>query len=144
MEVTDDRVPMPFPPSALAAERGFGSSRFVRVKDLPAGRFQLSIDGQSVAEGTADQWAAGVAIRRGPSFDAAEKLRRLINRKNQLFFSRWRPENVTYLFLFRKHEQGQNAVEIPKFDPLVEEAERQIAAAAAPKKQTYEMTPVKK
>jgi len=39
---------------------------------------------------------------------------------------RSRPENVTYLFLFRKHEQGNNAVEIPQFDPLIEADEKEI------------------
>jgi len=57
----------------------------------------------------------------------AESLRRLILKKNELFFHRYRPQNVTYLFLFRKHEQGNNAVDIPKFDPLVAELEQQIS-----------------
>ncbi len=55
-----------------------------------------------------------------------EPLREAIVRKNQLFFHRFRPENWTYLFGFRKHEQGQNAVEIPKFDPLIAAAEQEI------------------
>lgn len=55
-----------------------------------------------------------------------ETIRRLIVRKDELFFHRWRPQNVTYLFLFRKHEQGNNAVEIPQFDPLVEQLEAKI------------------
>ena len=55
------------------------------------------------------------------------QLREAIIHKNELYFNRWRPQNVTYLFLFRAHEQGNNAVEIPKFDPLIEEAEREIA-----------------
>lgn len=50
--------------------------------------------------------------------------------KNQLFFHRHRPQNETYLFLFRKHEQGRNAAEIPMFDPLIEAAEKAIWAAA--------------
>lgn len=56
-----------------------------------------------------------------------ERLRAAIVEKNRLFFNRWRPQNETYLFGFRKHEQGQNAKEIPMFDPLVEEAEKGIA-----------------
>ena len=55
-----------------------------------------------------------------------EALRAAIIRKNALFFHRWRPANETYLFGFRKREQGQNAVEIPKFDPLIEAAEAEI------------------
>jgi putative heme-binding domain-containing protein len=54
-------------------------------------------------------------------------LRQEIIRKNQLFFDRWRPQNETYLFGFRKQEQGQNAHEIPEFDPLVMTADESIA-----------------
>ena len=50
--------------------------------------------------------------------------------KNTLFFHRWRPANETYIFLFRKHEQGNNAVEIPQFDPLVETAEQKVRSLA--------------
>ena len=46
--------------------------------------------------------------------------------RNQLFFYRYRPQNETYLFLFRKHEQGHNAVEIPQFDPLIKKADQAI------------------
>ncbi len=63
-----------------------------------------------------------------PSFDGRDELRRAIVEKNRLYFYRWRPSNETYLFGHRKHEQGNNAVEIPQFDPLVAEKEQQIAA----------------
>ncbi len=65
-------------------------------------------------------------------------LREAVIRKNQLFFHRFRPENWTYLFGFRKHEQGKNAVEIPEFDPLIAHEEEEIeqlkkaAPASAP------------
>lgn len=55
-----------------------------------------------------------------------EKLRQIILKKNRLFFNRWRPQNETYLHGFRKHEQGNNAKEIPMFDPLIKEKEREI------------------
>lgn len=61
--------------------------------------------------------------------EAKDKLRAEIIEKNRLFLHRWRPANETYLFLFRKHEQGQNAKEIPMFDPLIEKQEERIAAA---------------
>jgi len=60
----------------------------------------------------------------------SEKLRTQVVDKNRLFFHRWRPANETYIFLFRKHEQGNNAVEIPQFDPLVETAEQQVRSIA--------------
>ncbi len=58
-----------------------------------------------------------------------ESLRQAIRKKNELFFYRHRPQNVTYLLLFRKHEQGNNAADLPKFDPLVADLEKQISAA---------------
>lgn len=61
----------------------------------------------------------------------AVRLSEMVAEKNALFFHRYRPMNETYLWLFRKHEQGNNAVEIPQFDPLVEEAEREIWELAA-------------
>ena len=68
-----------------------------------------------------------------------EKLRKLIVAKNELYFHRWRPQNVTYLLGFRKHEQGNNAREIPQFDPLVEAKEKEIAALATPLKVKFEL-----
>jgi len=63
------------------------------------------------------------------SADRAAEVRRLVVEKNTLFFHRWRPANETYIFLFRKHEQGNNAVEMPRFDLLVEEAEQRVHGA---------------
>jgi lysophospholipase L1-like esterase len=57
---------------------------------------------------------------------AVEELRRAVVAKDTLFFDRWRPHNETYLFGFRKHEQGQNAKEIPMFDPLIEAADKRV------------------
>lgn len=63
---------------------------------------------------------------------ALDALRTAIRQKNELFFHRYRPQNETYLFLFRKHEQGKNAVEIPRFDPLIAEKEQEIARLKRP------------
>jgi len=49
-----------------------------------------------------------------------------VRKKNELYFYRWRPQNETYLFGFRKHEQGKNAREVAEFDPLVAAAEAEI------------------
>ena len=72
---------------------------------------------------------AGVGLRsarlRRPSSSAD-----LITSKNVLFFNRYRPANETYIFGFRKGEQGQNAVEIPMFDEPIAEMEAEIAKLA--------------
>ncbi len=64
-----------------------------------------------------------------PDNQTVSTLRDHIIEKNRLFFNRWRPTNETYLFLFRAHEQGQNAKEIPMFDPIIQEEEKKISHA---------------
>ncbi|MEQ1862489.1 MAG: HEAT repeat domain-containing protein [Chthoniobacteraceae bacterium] len=84
----------------------------------------------------ADAWKEHEGAMKGQ-----DSLRAAILRKNALWFHRTRPANETYLTGFRKHEQGQNAKEIPEFDPLVEAADAEIdrlkrgakGAQAAPK-----------
>ena len=68
-------------------------------------------------------------------------LREAILRKNALFFHRSRPANYTYIFGFRKGEQGRNAVEIPKFDPLVDKAEANVIGISAGKPSTLAPEP---
>jgi lysophospholipase L1-like esterase len=55
-----------------------------------------------------------------------EQLRQVVVAKNEQFFNKWRPQNETYLFGFRKHEQGKNAKEIAEFDPFIEKLETEI------------------
>ncbi len=89
-------------------------------------------------------WDGGPdALMRWRTLDT-QQLRQTIIAKNELYFHRWRPANITYLFLFRKHEQGQNAREIPQFDPLVEAKEKEIAKLRVTKKQVSEPVPAKK
>ncbi|MBI5775718.1 MAG: HEAT repeat domain-containing protein [Verrucomicrobia bacterium] len=59
--------------------------------------------------------------------EVIEPLRAAILRKNEWFFHRSRPANMAYIFGFRKREQGQNAVEIPKFDEFIAAEEKRIA-----------------
>jgi len=70
---------------------------------------------------TDSQWNRGTADT---------ELQSMILQKNEWFFHRYRPQNETYLFLFRKHEQGNNAAEIPLFDPLIADLEQQIRLQA--------------
>jgi lysophospholipase L1-like esterase len=95
---------------------------------------RLTENGLHYAEAGYRQWtqkliAAGLGLEI-PAIPAVESkaLRKAVVRKDFLFFNRWRPANETYLFGFRKHEQGQNGAEMEQFDPLVEEQERTIAS----------------
>ena len=117
----------------IAARRGFP---FVDLhdwkptlcaRDLTDDGIHLTPDGyRCMASEVARQlgWPAHLA-KAGKTL--VNGLRQAIIRKNHLFFDRWRPQNETYLFGFRKHEQGQNAHEIPEFDPLVQAEDDSIA-----------------
>ncbi|HEY7116203.1 MAG TPA: GDSL-type esterase/lipase family protein, partial [Tepidisphaeraceae bacterium] len=118
-----------------AASRGL---RFVDLYDVPAA-FAKANAGRHFTDDEIHPTAAGYAFvateicrRLGvPTHewnDRDERIRRLTVEKNQLYFHRWRPQNQTYIFGFRKAEQGRNAVEIPQFDPLIAQQEAQINA----------------
>src|SRR5262249_46460700 len=137
--VTAEQLAIPF--SYVDGERA-GGAYFV-AKGLDADRYNLKIDGTTVAIVRSPKFGGLGLIGSGPEIDQAEKLRQTIIAKNELYFHRWRPQNVTYLFGFRKHEQGNNAVEIPQFDPLVSEKEKEIAKLRKPVEHVYELVPVK-
>jgi len=114
-----------------------------RVRGLPTGDYELRVDERPLLTASATQWAQGVELmERGGSAQARE-LRQAIVEKNLLYMHRYRPQNETYLFLFRKHEQGNNAVEIPQFDPLVAKLETRIAELRVPQPHLYQLVPVK-
>ena len=142
-QALDSQLPLPWPPDGTPLDILMSMpKRVVRVFGLPTGDYVLKIDGQRIGVARAERWAAGLAIGSGPDFEQAEKLRQAIRAKNELYFHRWRPQNVTYLFGFRKHEQGNNAVEIPRFDPLIEAAEAEIHKLAPPVTRHYEISKI--
>jgi lysophospholipase L1-like esterase len=138
LQLLDAALPAPRPPDGGPDEPA--DRRTLRASGLGPGRYTLKVDGKPVATADADAWKAGIDLTRGPEFDQVEALRSAIHAKNELYFYRWRPQNETYLFGFRKHEQGQNAREIPEFDPLVEAKEAEIARLRVPVPHTYELT----
>src|SRR5690606_12705492 len=103
------------------------------------GNYRLEVDSVAAARGDAANWYDGIEPAAGPDVDQSLALLQAIRRKNELYFHRWRPQNITYLLLFRKHEQGNNAVEIPQFDPLVAEEEERIDELKRPKERTYRL-----
>jgi lysophospholipase L1-like esterase len=143
-ELTDAMLPVPplpaeSPAGVVLPER----ERRVRVRGLPSGTYQLRIDDKAAAAATAAEWAEGVSLPHCPEQEQTERLREGIIAKNREYFYRWRPQNETYLFGFRKQEQGQNAVEVPKFEPLVAELEQDIAKRRVPNAHKYELMPLK-
>jgi hypothetical protein len=139
-----------------AAMSGFDSlmRNTMSVEGLPINQYySLKIDGIEIADrhsgsgGRLEKicytWRNEVPISTGPDFDQAEDLRQTIIAKNRLYFHSWRPQNITYLFLFRKHEQGQNAKEMQEFQRLVAAKEKEIDRLKKPVTRTYELVRVK-
>lgn len=85
-------------------------------------------NGVTLSEEGHAAWATDVAKRLEwtPATKNVGTLRPAILRKNDLFFHQFRPANSTYLFGFRKHEQGKNAAEMPKFTPIIETVDKEI------------------
>lgn len=135
--------PPPAPRYGRAADGWRPDPGVVRIAGLTDGQYELQLDGKPVARGNERQWARGLTPRFRGGEQQAEQLRQAIVAKNTLFFHRYRPQNETYLFLFRKHEQGNNAVEIPRFDPLIEKAEAAIARLVRPRVHRWELRPVR-
>jgi lysophospholipase L1-like esterase len=101
--------------------------RFVlRVLGLPRGRYRVTIDQHDFGKFSANYLAAGIAEAVTGPPAGFETLRKAVIAKNRLYFHRWRPQNTTYLFGFRKHEQGNNAKEVAQFEKLVTAAEATI------------------
>ncbi len=138
----DATLPPPVSPTKCsgACDAWPGSQRHLKVTGLPEGRYTLLIDDQTVTSGTAADWSEGVTLTSGPEFDQTRRVRNVVRQKNEYYFYRWRPQNDTYLLGFRKHEQGQNAIEIPQFDPLVAQQEAIIAALERPVPHRYQLT----
>lgn len=99
----------------------------------PAGKPQLkwTTNGIHLTKAGYDRAANIVAkdlglhpITLSPSVE--QEVRQIAFEKNREYFYNWRPQNITYLLGFRKHEQGQNAKELPQFIPLIEEKEATI------------------
>jgi lysophospholipase L1-like esterase len=133
---TQDLLPLPAAPVATITPEPLKPRGVAIAKELPEVRYQVVVDGKPV---TGPIGVEATFLVPSVGLEQVEEVRSLINAKNRQYFYRWRPQNETYLFGFRKHEQGQNAREIPEFDPIVAELETRIATLRTPKPHTYEL-----
>ena len=140
VSLKDTKLVLGLNPAVSAPERGSGMlSKRLRIRGLVPGIYEVRIDGEVVARVDQLQLQQGIELAKGPNYEQAEFLRQAIQKKNEYYFHRYRPQNETYLFLFRKNEQGNNAVEIPQFDPLIQELEAQIKELREPRLHHYQI-----
>ena len=107
-------------------DQTFASHINMRFSNLRTGKYNIYIDNAKIFRTTANQLKSGVSLPSSFQQLAVRRAYKLTAEKNMMFFHRHRPQNETYLFLFRKHEQGNNAVEVPQFDPIIDGIEKRI------------------
>lgn len=113
----------------------------ISVEGLPPGTYELRSNKKLRGSLTSEQLEHSALSEFGSvSVLDVEELRQTIVEKNEMYFHRWRPQNVTYLFLFRKHEQGNNAKEVDEFLPIISRLEKRILdLKAGPRKIAIEL-----
>jgi len=113
-------------PSRQGEDQTLAGQISMQFSNLKSGKYSIYIDDTKVFRTTANQLKSGVVLPSSFQQLAVKKAYELTAEKNMMFFHRHRPQNETYLFLFRKHEQGNNAVEVPQYDPIVDGFEKRI------------------
>jgi lysophospholipase L1-like esterase len=126
--MTPNRIPSLGLPTNVDNSEVSSNHVQLRISGLRAGGYGVYVDDTKVLRSTADDLKIGVRLPTSFQDSVVKRAYELTAEKNTMFFHRHRPQNETYLFLFRKHEQGNNAVEIPQFDPIVDNFEEKIQA----------------
>jgi hypothetical protein len=107
-------------------------SRQLVIEGLPAGEYRLWLGDEPLLQADAEAWQAGVPLDGWGVDRQRQQLQAAIRAKNDNFFHAYRPQNETYLFLFRKHEQGNNAVDVERFLELTQQGDDRIRELAVP------------
>ena len=117
----------------------------LQATGLSARNYSISIDGEKVAEVSADELAKGcnLANRAGPITKQTREVLAAVFKKNNLFFDRWR--NVQ-LFNFPQWLQSpeveaKRSAELDRLDKEIAEAETHIDALRKPTSHHYELKP---
>ena len=113
--------------------------RTLKIKGLKDGTYQIRVEGRELMQASAAELASGLTSTRLLANE--QILKDIITEKNEQHFYSWRPQNTTYLFGFRKHEQGQNNKELSQFAPFVQDYETTITRLKKPSLLKWEIIP---
>jgi lysophospholipase L1-like esterase len=145
---SDDALPMPVDakadPALKLAPILQDLDRYeLQVTGLPAGTYELSIDGESVGKTSSEELAKGwnLAISAGPITKQATEVLALVFQKNNQFYQRWR---AVQLYEFPGWAQSpevesKRAAELARQDSQIAETEAQINAVRKPKSHHFEL-----
>ena len=106
------------------------------VIDLPQLDTAWFVSAMNLSDEGYQQWSKAFAqeqLADRNSVDALKvsQLEAISKKVHHAFFELHRPQNETYLFLFRKHEQGNNGVEPQQNRPLIAAEQLQLLHSAA-------------
>lgn len=133
IQLFEQQLPFPPPPQGAIAHQGVADPT-ISIRNLEPGRYELQIDGKTIASHTGEEWERGVSLDAGPAFDRTRELHELIIEKNRLFFDDYRAVNGYYIYGGRKKPFGVVSFppEIQRYDELRHEAEAKIHELSRP------------
>ena len=148
-EITEQSFPTLLPPGNVTLPSQLEVMRDqLKVTNLDAGEYTLSVDGIDIVTASHDQWATGIAVDTSPSHRESEVLREAINDKNLQFTYGWKALNQVHIVGERKHSPSGQALpeELIKFYQLAEDRESALSKykISLPKKRQWRLAPAKK
>jgi hypothetical protein len=115
----------------------------LQVTGLPAGTYELSIDGESVGKASSEDLAKGwnLATTAGPITKQAQEVLALVFQKNNLFFQRWRSVQLYDFPVWAQspETESRRVAELARLDAQIAQTEAQIDAVRKPKSHHFEL-----
>ena len=148
----DEALPMPVDPRAETALSLIPFTRELNVYELkvvglPKGQYSVSIDGESAANVSSDDLAHGwnLAYSAGPITDQAQKVLKLIFKKNDAYYSRWRMVQLFAVPSWLAHDaslESARTAELARLDTEIQGLEEKINAARKPLSHHFLISPI--
>ncbi|MDD7984998.1 GDSL-type esterase/lipase family protein [Lentisphaera marina] len=115
------------------------TSQVLKKTGLDEGKYDIHLEGENLLCLSAQELNQGYKLKYLNLNE--RRLQREIKQKNEQFFHYWRPQNTTYIFGFRKHEQGQNSKEFKNFATFIQQHEEKIAQLKQDADVNYKIVP---
>jgi lysophospholipase L1-like esterase len=145
---TDEALPMPIdskaePALKLAPVLDELSRYELRVTGMPAGDYELTVDGDAAGKFAGEELGKGcnLTLRAGPISKQAQEVLRLVFEKNNIFFHRWREVQLFALPAWAQipEVESKRSAELARLDGEIAELEAQIDSARKPKSRHFEL-----
>ena len=154
---TDDCLPWPVPDDSRIALvlkiPGFDPATWLnryelKVTNLPAASYKLTIDDQEIGDYAATDLAHGINLgfmHKGPIFAQGQKLYQAIVAKNEIYYTRWRGVQLARLDDWMAKVPGiddARTAEEARLDKLISDDEAAIDFLRKPVPHVFKLTPV--